>query len=752
MNAAEFKKMIMNTLLPRSALFSSMLDMEGRDLNRECGYPDIIQPADYREMYDREGVARRIVACLPSESWPMDPDIYETEDPSETEFEKELTALVDKFNLFHYLQRIDILSGIGRFGLLLLGIDDGKSLREPAEGVDAGGRKAGNAKHFLLYLRAFDESVVTVVSTEQDIANPRYGLPTAYNIAFQDEGMSTGITEQVHWTRVIHVADGREMSEVYGTPRLQSVFNRLLDMRKILSGSGEMFWRGAFPGFSFEVNPEIAEQGVDLDPADMREEFEKYANGLQRYLALTGVSAKSLSPQVSDPTGHLEANLKNIAIALGIPFRILFGSEQAQLASGQDVRTWAKRIEYRQTKYLEPMLIRPFIDRLIAFGVLPEPKEYIIEWPDLINYTDEDKARVAAVRTTALAQYVQGGVDQLIPPRPYLLTVVGMTQEEVDAIMEEAEQYQGEQEEEQQQALGGQMQQGGAIVPEQEEQPPNKLVPASDGGQPEQSSFPVSNFDPNEPRDEDGKWTDEGAGSGATVPKEGEVASIDAGAGMPGPGSSPDPTLKPKWIPSVDRNELRIKFHRLGAGLTILDKREKISLKKVDAVGQEMTRVINEFPGLRDPDVSPVPTKLTMVAKGRLRLDGGGVAGDYDKRTGEIRLDSGQRLSAGRAPKIGAWTTDSSLEGNIRHEMGHAIASKYTSFGRRVEDKRFTLRDVLGRFHRMDEKVRGSVSRYARTDAEEAFCEAFSAYTSPNYQRGSMRVEIESLFDKALRK
>jgi len=131
---------------------------------------------------------------------------------------------------------------------------------------------------------------------------------------------------------------------------------------------------------------------------------------------------------------HIESNMRNIAISLGIPYRIFLGTEEAKLASAQDVRTWNKRVSERQENYVVPFVIRPFIDRMIIFGVLSEPKEYAVDWPDLNAPTDEDKANVAKLLTEAFSKYVAGGVDNLIPPMEYFKTVIGMTQEEVDAI------------------------------------------------------------------------------------------------------------------------------------------------------------------------------------------------------------------------------------------------------------------------------------------------------------------------------
>lgn len=433
-----------NVATMRTEFLKKLLDPR-RDIDDECGYPKVVDIQSYRLLYDREGIAERVVNVYPQESWAMDPDINESEDAEETEFERAWKAVNDEHNCIHYLQRIDELSGIGHYGVLLLGLDDGEELQEPADGLDEQGNVTGDPGHQLLYLRAFDESLVNVAAYETDLTNPRFGTPTFYDITFYDPntqesgGVAAGqdtTTRRVHWSRVIHVADNRKSSEVFGVPRMRPVYNRLYDLRKLLGGSAEMFWKGAFPGYSFEVNPDLDDVTIDKDA--MRIEFDNYANGLQRYLALTGVQAKSLGVQVADPSEHVEAQLRAIAITLGVPLRVFMGSEQAQLASGQDARAWNKRLERRQTKYVDPMIIRPFIDRLIAFGILPEPVEYFIEWPDLNSPTDQDKAEVAAKKTEAFAKYVAGGVDTLIPPLEFLTIVCGMKEDEAEAIMEAA--------------------------------------------------------------------------------------------------------------------------------------------------------------------------------------------------------------------------------------------------------------------------------------------------------------------------
>jgi hypothetical protein len=432
------KEIVSNALSTRAELIHHIIDGGGKNLNKDCGYPESISAQNYSNLYDREGIAARVVEVWPKESWAQAPLIYETEDPSQnTAFERAWDELVETKHPLAVLQRADILSGIGRFGIILIGIDDGKEMYEPVEGLDETGNRIGTQEEQLrklLFLRAFQESVVQIDTLEQDFTSPRFGLPLVYAITFNDGKNS--FSKRVHWHRVVHLADRREMSDVYGVPRMQRNYNRLLDVRKILGGSGEMFWKGGFPGYSFEVNPGM-DSTAELDTSSLRSEMENYMSGLQRYLALEGVTAKSLAPQVADPKSHLDCQLAAIALAEGIPQRILFGSERGELASSQDARAWQGRLKERQEGYLTPFVIRPFVDRLIALGVLPTPEEgYIVFWPDLGTQTAQEKAEVIRTWADAMAKYVTGDVSQVIPIDAFLSVFGGIEQDEIDMITE----------------------------------------------------------------------------------------------------------------------------------------------------------------------------------------------------------------------------------------------------------------------------------------------------------------------------
>lgn len=440
---------ISNLFTVRSRVLERLLS-DDRDIDKELKYPITISPADYDFLFQRSDIAEKVVSVYPDDSWAVDPLVFENENVKKTEFEKEWNDLVDDLDLYHYLHRADVLSGVGHFGIILLGLDDGRDFKDPAPGIKPDGtmsKKRPKAK--LLYIRPFPENMVEISQYEKDPSNQRYRLPTEYQIRFIEEGSDKnpdGTSLTVHWSRIIHLADNRGSSEVFGKPRMKPVYNRLLDLRKILGGSAEMFWKGAFPGYSFEVNPEYA-AAIGLDENSeatkafkegMRAEFKAYSDGLQRYLASIGVSAKSLAPQVATPDKHIMSQLRVIAATIGQPFRIFMGSEQGSLASSQDTRTWNRKLSKRQRRYLTPKVLKVFIVRLMYLGVLPVIEHPRIKWPDLDTITEQDRADVADKITTALQKFVTGKIEKMMPLFDYLTLVIQLSPEKAKQIVDAA--------------------------------------------------------------------------------------------------------------------------------------------------------------------------------------------------------------------------------------------------------------------------------------------------------------------------
>ena len=441
----------MNTIIDRLSLMGGHnLGDDRRDLNKEAGYPEAPNAANtYKPLYRREGVARRVVDIWPDECWRYAPNVYQTEEQTTTAFEETWEDIVAHFNVNHILHRVDRASGIGQYGLLLFGLDDAKPLNEPVENVapDGSGKRAGGKDLSILYMRVFDESQAEVVAWEQNETHPRFGQPTIYQLRIADPmgGDGAATVKLVHWTRVLHIADNRESSEWLGCPRMEPCLNRILDIRKILAGAGEMFYRGGFPGLDIRTQRPTGANTLPpvIDVEATRQQLELYMNRLQRYLISDGTEAHSLTTQIADPTANFMVCMNYIAVTIGVPLRVLMGTEEAKLASTQDKNTWNERVMHRQNTYISPMLLRPFIDRLIQYGQLPEVDEYSTTWDDLNTSSERDNVELAKLATDALARYVEAGLHEFIPPMEFLTHIMKFELDVAEAIIEAAGGEQG---------------------------------------------------------------------------------------------------------------------------------------------------------------------------------------------------------------------------------------------------------------------------------------------------------------------
>lgn len=442
--------------------FQEVVGANQRNLNRDCGYPGWRSeiPESYTELtielfqhfYEREPIATRVVEIYPLECWGTSPRVIETEDlDDETPFEKawkELSRSLSggskykqkKSILWKYLKQVDIDSGIGTYGLLFLGLNDGSRLDQPVD--------MGRDDLKLIFLRSIPQKHVEVSQYESDDSSERFGHPVIYQVDFvvpdeesgEDKGTGVvNVSANVHWTRVIHVAEG---DDVFGTPRQRPVFNRLWDIRKLYGGSAEMYWRGALPGLALEIDPNLTLAAMDkkakFNETKIREQMQLYGEGLQRWLVLNGIRSKNLSPQVVDPSPQIERQLEAICIIGGYPKRVFMGSERGELSSSQDTEEWNDKVVSRQEEYLTPQLIVRLIDRLIDLKILPEPDEYDIKWPDRESQTEKERADVMGHVVTALAKYIRWDIANIISPVDLLTKFMSIPKEEAELLIDRA--------------------------------------------------------------------------------------------------------------------------------------------------------------------------------------------------------------------------------------------------------------------------------------------------------------------------
>lgn len=377
-----------------------------RDLFEALGYPETLSYRDYRAWHDRGGIAQTIISKPPAKTWENRPDVQDDADVGEdssTTFEDEVEALFDGDDdetnldrgLRHFLERVDELARIGRYGVLYLGFADADSEADLRREVDA---SALSGLDDLLYVTPLGEGDADVDEWVEDVTDPRNGLPETYNLDLANGERNQNV--EVHHSRVVHVAEGILDDEVMGEPVLRPVINRLIDLEKTLGSAAEAFWMVSNPGLALSIDPELA----DVDTDQMDEQVQEYEHNLRRVLKMYGVDVEQLDSQDVDPEGVVDSLVKTIAGTIGLPQRKLVGSERGDLASSQDEASFHELVSSRQTKYAEPVILRPVLDRLIEYGVLsaPDGGSYSVDWPDLFELTALEEAQLKKTEAQAV--------------------------------------------------------------------------------------------------------------------------------------------------------------------------------------------------------------------------------------------------------------------------------------------------------------------------------------------------------------
>ncbi len=396
-----------------------------RKVYEALGYPTNRQLTweYYFNKYQRQDIASAIIDRPVDATWKGNLTVIEQDTkPEDSKLSKAWLELDERLKVKQRLNRVDKLSGIGQYGILLFGFNDVKK-REDWETT------AISPKLKLVFLKQVNQDDAIIKTWETNTGNKRFGLPRTYTIIVrtsdtEETGKVTEIT--VHHSRVLHVMEGSLTSEVFGRPRLMPVVNRLEDLEKLLGGDAEMFWRGARPGYT--AIPQKGFAMGDKERTQLETELDNYEHDLRRFITAEGVDIEALKQQVANPLEHIDIQLQAISAQTGIPKRILVGSERGELSSTQDKDQWLSLIKGRMEEFAEPEILRPFVDKCMMHGILPKVKGYNVLWEDVFASSEKDKVEVGAKRAESLKKYSESIMaGEILPPALVSKYLMGFT-------------------------------------------------------------------------------------------------------------------------------------------------------------------------------------------------------------------------------------------------------------------------------------------------------------------------------------
>lgn len=377
-----------------------------RDLYEILGYEKDPRYENFRNSYMRDGLATRIVDTISDETWREHPVLIEgegkriDEDDNPSDLQIQFEALAQKHDLWTVFNDVDAYCGISRFSLILLGLPG--RMEDPAQSGP------------LLYVSAHDEGDAEIdeasIVTKAD--DPRFGLPNFYNVVVDEK---TQAKKRVHWSRIIHVKEGRTKSRIYGVPRLLPMLNRLYDLEKVVGAGSEAFYQLIHRGFIMSAKDDatMPEEG-SKEEEKLRERMDEYFLGIRKYLLANNVDVKDMGGRPVDSDQQFKSIVSYLAGTSHIPQRILIGSEAGNLASTQDEYNLFSFIVARQKQFAEPRILRAFVDRVAQLGILNVPPKYTVDWPSLFQLTDKEQMEVATAAANAINTATGGAPESMM--------------------------------------------------------------------------------------------------------------------------------------------------------------------------------------------------------------------------------------------------------------------------------------------------------------------------------------------------
>ncbi len=385
-----------------------------RDLYRVLGYPTFITNRQYRDRYERGGLSARVCEALPKATWRGEMEVVEDVDSKmDSVFEKAWQDIAQRLKITAVLRRVDILSQLSPYAVLFLGaagetpfIDELPNANGDPSQLMYITPYSGSGGPSSVRLRGItpnrggpdlDVAYATILEMETDTRDPRYGQPKFYQI-MNTVAAADQFTQKIHWSRVIHIAEGVLDTEVYGEPGLRRVWNLLNDLDKVTGGGAEAFWLRANQGTTLTLDKDAT--FLPAEKAALEEKMLEWQNQLTRFMVLRKAQLETKGSDVANFSGPADTIITQIAGAKGIPKRILTGSEMGELASSQDRDNWKDQVDGRQQQYAGPYIVRVLVDRLVKYGYLPKPSKgelaYEVKWPHIQTLTEQEKADGAA--------------------------------------------------------------------------------------------------------------------------------------------------------------------------------------------------------------------------------------------------------------------------------------------------------------------------------------------------------------------
>lgn len=159
------------------------------------------------------------------------------------------------------------------------------------------------------------------------------------------------------------------------------------------------------------------------------------------------------------------------------------------------------------------------------------------------------------------------------------------------------------------------------------------------------------------------------------------------------------------------------------------------------ASNAHITEIHDKYSKIDNLTSGRFPLKGLRLNNGTMLPEGKGIIGKYSAKERTIHIAG--EMGKEHTLTLGVCNVSKDYYGILRHEYAHHIWDI-----NKADVLVNEFRQLHTQLTKMDKNIfKWSVSRYAHENVADAFAEAFSAYTSPLYERKMLQPQLENFFD-----
>ena len=351
--------------------------------NEDPLFPNVITAVERDRLWKRNGTLRRIIKKPNEDCFNK---YFKVTSREKKKFEKEVEKLCKKLRISSVLKKAGIFASKDGYCLILKGYGDAGNWDAPPKDP-----------HDLKYLKVIPSKFVEKYKmSKHPTEGDMQGVEFWYIKGFKGKNESI----PVHHSRVIHVM--MEMDEVdspKGVSVIEILYNILFVLENEIWAFGQNAYRvgGGFPVFKVSDmdNPVVKQLEEDYPTWHAKRGLIADENIIKdvQFVGSAGVALH--------PPEYMGPMIDLLCEECGIPKPVLMGTEAGAVTGSEyNFRSYATEIKAIQKNFWEPM-IRDLLDELMDYGLISSVKDYTVEWEDIIEEDEREKAEILKLKAEA---------------------------------------------------------------------------------------------------------------------------------------------------------------------------------------------------------------------------------------------------------------------------------------------------------------------------------------------------------------